>query len=83
MKALRPLWYGAVGLFGWSVFMFSLAVFVLLGHGFSYGTSDSNRVTAESQPFVFWSFEIGCLFIAVFLLLRAIKEFRTWRQRHH
>ena len=82
MRASRPRWLGAGCLFGWSVFIAALAVFVFLRQGFSYGTSDLNRVTADSQPILFWSFEIACFFIAVFLFTRAVKEFRLWRQHH-
>jgi hypothetical protein len=82
MRASRPRWLGAGCLFGWSVFIASLAVLVFLRRGFNYGTSDLNRITAESQPVWFWGFEIACAFIAAFLFARAVREFRLWRQHH-
>jgi len=82
MRASRPHWFGAGCLLGWSVFIAALAVFVFLRRGFSYGTSELNRITAESQPIVFWGFEIACVLIAAFLLARAVREFRLWRQHH-
>jgi hypothetical protein len=73
MRAFHPRWLGVGCLFGWSVFIAALAVFVFLRRGFSYGTSDLNRISAESQPVVFWGLEITCAFIAVFLFARAVK----------